>query len=84
MVLEDPLVICGHTSKVRQVSMVVNFPLATFCFSGRGTEQEGRCVLTGMRFTMAATEGEQELRGNRDYCRDGLWNPNWRKVGGSV
>lgn len=33
---------------------------------------------------MAATEGEQELRGNRDYCRDGLWNPNRRKVGDSV
>lgn len=33
---------------------------------------------------MAATEGEQELKGNRDYCRDGLWNPNWRKVGDSV
>lgn len=37
---QGPLEIYGHKSKVRPVSTVVNFSLATFCFSGPGMEQE--------------------------------------------
>lgn len=41
---EVPRTICGHKSKAKPGSMVVDFSLATFCFSGTGMEQEERRV----------------------------------------